>query len=318
LGDCRLDDFWLEYACTLRTASLRNLRGCLSHHLRWLAMQGMCWRRADHNDLHRYLRALVDRQLADATLGLYRWALAHLYHWAHRAGHRNDNPAAALSPMRRRPRTLRWVPTREQVQHMLQAPNVRTNRGVRDRCILELLYATGMRAAELLSLQTWQIACASRCITITGKGDRERLVIFGQEATYWLERYLRQARPGLIAQGTGYAASSRGTSSLFVHPTPGLRLNYMALWRMVRRHGQRAGYPLFTPHVFRHAFATHCHDAGMDLAALQILLGHANINTTTIYLRTSLEKLRALLERHHPRGLHYQPFERVQRGNGSR
>ena len=136
-------------------------------------------------------------------------------------------------------------------------------------------------------------------------------MIFGDAAAYWLTRYIQAARPCLIAQGIG--ANCKGTSCLFVPPAPGLAMNYMCLWRMVRRHAHRAGLPLLTPHAFRHAFATHCKDGGMDLITLQILLGHAHLSTTTIYLRTSLVRLRLFLERYHPRGALYQAFMRCER-----
>jgi len=299
---------------SLRTMSLRNLRLCLAHHLRWLGTQNTCWQCAGSEDLRCYLAVLIGNDLTDATLSVYRWALATLYRWAHRNNHRADDPVSKLASMRWRPRSLRWVPSREQVDRILHAPDVRTALGVRDRCILELLYATGMRASELLRLQAWQIAPKQRCLKIIGKGERERLVIYGESAADWLGRYLHEARPRLIEQVAG---CGKGSPNLFVHPTPKLAMNYLNLWRMVRRYAQCAGLPLMTPHVFRHAFATHCKDAGMDLITLQALLGHASVSTTTIYLRTSMAALRALLECHHPRGMGYVALRRGRNRSGN-
>ncbi|MDR2837761.1 MAG: tyrosine-type recombinase/integrase [Azonexus sp.] len=302
-----LDEFWFDCAARLRPNSLRNLRLCVARHLRWLNDAGSSLQEATLDELRRYLAMLVDRRLADATLVVHRWALGTLYRWVYREGLRIDNPVVKLAPMIRRTRGLRWAPTVTQIERILHAPDVQTALGVRDRCILELLYATGMRASELLGLQAWQVDSNNRIFKIVGKGQRERLVLYGEAAAHWLHLYLREVRARLIGQGRG---DGKGIAHLFVHPVPILTMTYTHLWRMVRRYGQCTGLPLLTPHVFRHAFATHCKDAGMDLITLQTLLGHASVATTTIYLHSSMDTMRALLERHHPRGIEYQPFQR--------
>ena len=306
LQDALLADFWCDASVYLRALSLRNLSACLRDHLRWLVHRGQSWRYAAYPDIVSYLGRLVDRNLAYATLEIYRWALGRLYRWACREGHRTDNPMTSLVKMVRRPRNLRWAPSPVHVRHLLAVPDVGTPLGVRDRAILELLYASGLRASELLGLQTWQVNPQSHVIRVIGKGDRERLVIFGEQAADWIEHYIRESRPHLLA----YAGYDQGVGSLFVQPTARLSMSYMTLWRMVRDCGRQAGLPLMTPHALRHAFATHCKDGGMDLITLQTLLGHASVQTTTIYLRTSMSQLRALLERHHPRGVDYQPLVR--------
>ena len=198
--DAPLAEFWYEAIVWLRALSQRSLHGCLTHHLRWLRDRELCWRHCAYLDIREYLGQLVDRNLANATLTLYRWSIGKLYHWAHREGHRADNPMTCLAPMKRRERNLRWVPSLQHVERLLHEPNVNTALGVRDRCILELLYATGLRASELLGVQSWQISPRSRCIKIRGKGERERLVIYGEVATEWLEQYIHEARPYLLRQ----------------------------------------------------------------------------------------------------------------------
>jgi integrase/recombinase XerD len=195
----------------------------------------------------------------------------------------------AKQPMRL-PKTL----SEAQVEALLAAPAVATPLGLRDRAMLELLYASGLRVSELVTIKTVQVGMAEGALRVTGKGGKERLVPFGEEAHGWLTRYLTEAR-GAILDG-------QASDALFVTARGGAMTRQM-FWKLVKRHALTAGIdaPL-SPHTLRHAFATHLLNHGADLRAVQMLLGHADISTTTIYTHVARERLRALHAQHHPRG----------------
>jgi integrase/recombinase XerD len=181
-----------------------------------------------------------------------------------------------------------------QVEALLAAPDVGVPLGLRDRAMLELMYASGLRVSELVGLKTVQVGLAEGALRVTGKGSRERMVPFGAEAEAWLQRYLAEAR-GAILRG-------QASDALFVTARGGPMTRQM-FWSLVKRHAAQAGIrtPL-SPHTLRHAFATHLLNHGADLRAVQMLLGHADISTTTIYTHVARERLRQLHAQHHPRG----------------
>jgi integrase/recombinase XerD len=195
----------------------------------------------------------------------------------------------AKQPMRL-PKTL----SEAQVEALLAAPAVATPLGLRDRAMLELLYASGLRVSELVTIKTVQVGLAEGALRVTGKGGKERLVPFGEEAHGWLTRYLNEAR-GAILDG-------QASDALFVTARGGAMTRQM-FWKLVKRHALTAGIdaPL-SPHTLRHAFATHLLNHGAALRAVQMLLGHADISTTTIYTHVARERLRTLHAQHHPRG----------------
>jgi integrase/recombinase XerD len=185
-----------------------------------------------------------------------------------------------------------------QVDALLSAPDVATDLGLRDRAMLELMYASGLRVSELVQLKTLHVSLQEGVLRIMGKGSKERLVPFGEEAREWLQRYLAQVRPALLGQ--------RQTEDLFVTtsgPKPGTGMSRVMFWSLVKRYAIEAGItaPL-SPHTLRHAFATHLLNHGADLRAVQMLLGHADISTTTIYTHVARERLKTLHAQHHPRG----------------
>ena len=185
-----------------------------------------------------------------------------------------------------------------QVDALLSAPDVATDLGARDRAMLELMYASGLRVSELVQLKTLHVSLNEGVLRIMGKGSKERLVPFGQEAQQWLQRYMGQARPALLGQ--------RQTEDLFITssgPKPGTAMSRVMFWNLVKRYAIQAGItsPL-SPHTLRHAFATHLLNHGADLRAVQMLLGHADISTTTIYTHVARERLKTLHAQHHPRG----------------
>jgi integrase/recombinase XerD len=192
------------------------------------------------------------------------------------------------------PKTLGEV----QVDALLSSPDVTTPLGLRDRAMLELMYASGLRVSELVTLKTLHVSLNEGVLRIMGKGSKERLVPFGEEAREWLQRYMGQARPAMLGQ--------RQTQDLFVTTsgsTPGTAMSRVMFWSLVKRYAIEAGItaPL-SPHTLRHAFATHLLNHGADLRAVQMLLGHADISTTTIYTHVARERLKTLHAQHHPRG----------------
>ena len=185
-----------------------------------------------------------------------------------------------------------------QIDALMSAPDVSTELGLRDRAMLELMYASGLRVTELVSLQTLHVSLNEGVLRITGKGSKERVVPFGDEARVWLQRYVSQVRPALLG--------SRLSEDLFVTssgPKHGTGMSRVMFWSLVKRYAMEAGItsPL-SPHTLRHAFATHLLNHGANLRAVQMLLGHADISSTTIYTHVARERLKALHAQHHPRG----------------
>jgi len=195
------------------------------------------------------------------------------------------------------PRLSRPLPktlSREAVAALVESPDVTTPRGLRDRTMLELLYASGLRASECLALRVGDVNRSAGYVQCMGKGRKERLVPIGAEALAWLERYLSVARPALLGAG-------RESPLLFVNPR-GRALSRQALWQMVRRAGRRAGVrQRVSPHTLRHCFASHLLEGGADLRAVQTMLGHADIATTQIYTHLPSSAIRKMYDRFHPR-----------------
>jgi integrase/recombinase XerD len=180
------------------------------------------------------------------------------------------------------------------VDSLLNAPNVETPLGLRDRAMLELLYASGLRVSELVNLPMLSLNLREGVLRVTGKGDKERLVPFGEEAGDWLQRYVAQARGVLLGKGSSNAVfvTQRGTA-----------MSRVMFWMLIKKYALLADIHVpLSPHTLRHAFATHLLNHGADLRAVQMLLGHADISTTTIYTHVARERLKLLHAQHHPRG----------------
>jgi len=188
---------------------------------------------------------------------------------------------------------------------LLLQPDTGTSRGVRDRTIIELLYASGLRASELLGLRVDQINPKERAIRVMGKGQIERMVVYGESARTWLRYYLLGTRSRLLRR------TGRNHYQLFVNDKGDGNLTYGVLKSIIRRHADAAGMPLLTAHSLRHAFATHLYQGGANLRVIQMLLGHACLATTTIYAKTSAKQLTELIDRHHPRGSRYEGMHRM-------
>ena len=204
------------------------------------------------------------------------------------------NPADQL----RAPRSWKALPRHlsiEQVDRLLEEPDVNTPRGLRDRALIELLYATGLRVSELISLRPADVNLDASYLTCTGKGEKQRIVPMGDEATSWVRRYLRESRPTLLRK--------RSSARLFVNARGGgPGLTRVGFWKILKAYGRSAGVasPL-SPHVLRHSFATHLLERGADLRAIQMMLGHADLSTTQIYTHVDRDYLRTVHKSYHPR-----------------
>jgi integrase/recombinase XerD len=244
------------------------------------------------SDLVEFVGSLRDRGLAPRSQGRHVHSARGFYRFAVREGLLQRDPMENLKP----PRAFQALPrylTTEQVETLLRAPDVEVPVGLRDRAVLEVMYATGLRASEVIGLETVNVDMDLGVVRVFGKGRKERLVPLGREARRWVKRYLAEAR-GKLARG-------RTLPVLFVSQR-GAKLSRMGLWGIVRRHAVTAGVErVLTPHVLRHSFASHLLERGADLRALQAMLGHADISTTQIYTHVTRERLRQLYDRYHPR-----------------
>ena len=286
-----LDALWIEDGLAANT--LAAYRRDLALFATWLAREhGGDIIAARESDLlgyasfrHAGSRATTANRRLTVFKRFYRWALReHLV---------SEDPTLRLRNARQPMRVPKLL-SEAQVEALLAAPDVATLLGQRDRAMLELMYASGLRVSELVTIKTVQVGLAEGALRVTGKGSKERLVPFGEEAHGWLTRYLADARAAILG--------GQASDALFVTARGGAMTRQM-FWKLVKRHAASAGIdaPL-SPHTLRHAFATHLLNHGADLRAVQMLLGHADISTTTIYTHVARERLRALHAQHHPRG----------------
>lgn len=294
--DAFIDAIWLEDGLAANT--LAAYRRDLSAFAQWLqapppgVSTGGQLCAATSADIESWFAARHEES-RPATANRRLAALRRFYAWALREQRAAADPCltleAAKQPLRV-PKTL----SEAQVEALLGAPDLDTARGLRDRAMLEVLYATGLRVSELVSLATLDVSMTDGVVRVVqGKGGKDRLVPLGAEAAHWLQRYLAQARPEL--------AGARASDALFV-TARAQAMSRQAFWQLVKKYARRAGVlaPL-SPHVLRHAFATHLLNHGADLRVVQLLLGHADISTTQIYTHVARERLKSLHAAHHPR-----------------
>jgi integrase/recombinase XerD len=288
LIDRFIDVLWLEDG--LAANSLAAYRRDLLHLAAWLGGRDLLT--AGEADLQQYFAATFAASRAN-TANRRLAALRRLYRWALREGMIGSDPTLRLAGAKAPPRFPRAL-TEEQVEALLAAPDTASALGLRDRAMLELLYATGLRVTELVGLKLVELSLADGLVRVTGKGQKERVVPVGEEARLWLDRYAGQARPALL--------KGRSDDALFV-TRQGRSMTRQMFWKLIRRYALQADIraPL-SPHGLRHAFATHLLNHGADLRVVQMLLGHADISTTQIYTHVARERLQALHQQHHPRG----------------
>jgi len=293
-ADAFVDALWLEDG--LSKNSLEAYRRDLERLAGWLQTQGRTLLQATETDLNGYFAA--EHASARATTANRRLTVfKRYYRWALRERMVEQDPTlrlnSAKTPMRV-PKSL----SEQQVDTLLATPDTDTDLGLRDRAMLELMYASGLRVSELVDLKTWHVALNEQVLRITGKGNKERLVPYGQVAGQWLERYLAQSRVAILAgrSSEDLFVSSRGT-------TAGQAMSRVMFWNLIKKYAWQAGITTpISPHTLRHAFATHLLNHGADLRAVQLLLGHVDISTTTIYTHVARERLKTVVAEHHPRG----------------
>ena len=290
LIDAFIDSVWLEDG--LSALTLAAYRRDLNALAIWLHTQHSSLSSAVEADLQAYFahrhtdtKATSSNRRMTVFRRFYRWAL-------------RDNRLLADPTLKllsaKQPLRLPKSLSEAQVEALLNAPDTDTALGLRDRAMLELLYASGLRVSELVNLPLLSLNMREGVLRITGKGDKERLVPFGEEAGDWMQRYLDTARSELLA--------SKNSPSVFVTQR-GVAMSRVMFWMLIKKYALLADIHVpLSPHTLRHAFATHLLNHGADLRAVQMLLGHADISTTTIYTHVARERLKQLHAQHHPRG----------------
>ena len=285
------DALWLQEGLSANTldAYRRDLEG-LS---RWLTTRDAALMTATRADLLEYLSNCVRKGARPRTTARLLSSLRRFYGYLVREDRVKTDPTALIdSPKIGRP--LPKSLTEEQVEKLLLSPDVSTPLGLRDRAMLETLYATGLRVSELVALTLSQVSLTQGVVRVIGKGDKERLVPLGEEAVSWINRYLAEGRPALVKR--------RSTDAVFTTARGG-PMTRQAFWHNLKRHARIGGIQtVLSPHTLRHAFATHLLNHGADLRVVQMLLGHADLSTTQIYTHVARARLKTLHEQHHPRG----------------
>jgi integrase/recombinase XerD len=294
--DPLLDEFcdalWLEDGLARNT--LESYRRDVAQFAAWLlARSGANLLDAEKADLLAYLAHTLGRGAKARTSARRLSSLKRYYRYALQHGRRNDDPTLTIEAPHL-PRTLPKSLSETDVEALLATPDVATPLGLRDRAMLETLYATGLRVSELVSLTVVQVSRDAGIVRVMGKGAKERLVPLGEEALEWIGRYVEAARPALLGRSR--------SDALFI-TARACAMTRQAFWHLIRRHARAAGIAAsISPHVLRHAFATHLINHGADLRVVQMLLGHSDISTTQIYTHVARERLKQLHARHHPRG----------------
>jgi len=286
------DALWLEDGLSRNT--LDSYRRDLRLFSTWLlADRGKSLLQVQRLDLLDYLAYRFQRRARPRSAARLLSSLKRFYRYSTRENRIQSDPTLQLeSP--KLPRSLPKILTENDVEALLAAPNVQTPLGLRDRAMLETLYASGLRVSELVTMSLAQLSHDMGVVRVSGKGNKERLVPVGEESLSWVRRYMDQARPVILA--------GRQADALFV-TLRGASMTRQAFWYLIRRYANQAGIRReISPHTLRHAFATHLLNHGADLRVVQMLLGHADISTTQIYTHIARERLKQLHARHHPRG----------------
>ena len=286
LLDAFCDTLWLEDGLSKNT--LEAYRHDLAQLALFLKARGLA--QAGEADLFSFLASRKGRATSAARM---LSSLKRFYQYCVRERHASADPTLKLDPPKRPQRFPKSL-SEADVEALLAAPSPDSALGLRDRAMLEVLYASGLRVSELVTMKVYQANLNSGVVRVLGKGSKERLVPLGEEAIEWVRRYLKQSRPDLLGR--------KSSDALFL-TARGAAMTRQAFWHNIKRLGLRAipGKSI-SPHVLRHAFATHLINHGADLRVVQMLLGHADISTTQIYTHVARERLKALHAKHHPRG----------------
>lgn len=292
----RAIDAYLDYLRVERRLAALTLESYgrdLQALARFAAGEGRSPAQLERRQLEAFVRQRMSEGHAPRSVARMVACLRGFYRFLAISRGLHTNPAADL----RAPRTWETLPTYltgDEIAALIARPDVTTPRGLRDRALIELLYATGLRVTELVTLALGDLHLESGYVTCLGKGSKQRIVPVGDEATAWVQRYLHEARPAL--------AGRRATSRLFVNARGGGALTRSGFWRILKAYGAAAGIRRdLSPHVLRHSFATHLLEHGADLRAIQMMLGHADLSTTQIYTHVLEARMRAMYDRFHPR-----------------
>ncbi|WP_428824346.1 site-specific tyrosine recombinase XerD [Enterovibrio baiacu] len=286
-----LDAMWMERGLSENTlASYRNDLLKLCH---WLEEKGVLLTQVQTSTLQDYQHWLFDQDYKQTSRARMLSAMRRLFQYLYREKQREDDPSATLiSP--KLPKRLPKDLSEEQIEALLDAPDVEDMLELRDKAMMELLYATGLRVTELISLTTENVSLRQGVVRVIGKGGKERLVPMGETAIDWLERFMTYSRPLLLGEKS---------SDVFFPSRRARQMTRQTFWHRIKFYAALANIDseLLSPHVLRHAFATHLLNHGADLRVVQMLLGHSDLSTTQIYTHVATERLKQLHQEHHPR-----------------
>lgn len=290
--DAFCDALWLEDG--LARSSLASYRSDLLQLSAWLGREGRCALAAADTALLTRFVATLSRRLAASSQARYIATLRRFYRHLLARGRIDADPTLQISPPIM-PGRLPKAISEAQVEALLTAPAIDSPLGLRDRAMIETIYASGLRVSELIALKLHEVSFDTGVVRVFGKGAKERLAPLGEQAIDWLRRYLNEARGGILG--------AHRSDSLFVTARGGA-MTRQQFWGLIKRYARIAGIDekRLSPHVLRHAFATHLLNHGADLRVVQLLLGHADISTTQIYTHIASERLKTLHSQHHPRG----------------
>ena len=287
-----IDSIWSQKG--LAALTLDAYRLDLKHFSDWLCNQKLALQGANQASIQKYLSQRFSAGASARTNARLLSTIKQYYRYLVKSGERQDNPTALISA----PKIHQILPqslSEQDIGKLLEAPDTESSYGLRDRCMLELMYSSGLRVSELVSLQLNQINTNLGLVRLTGKGNKERVIPVGEEALYWLAQYSRKGRTQLQRQKVvddGLFLSSRGRT-----------ITRQAFWQNIKKYLQIAGIKTtYSPHSLRHAFATHLLNHGADLRTVQMLLGHSSLSTTQIYTHIAQARLQNLHAAHHPRG----------------
>lgn len=247
----------------------------------------------DRKDLEAFVRHMMSHGLAPRSVARAVACVRGFYKFVAVERKQDHSPADDLHPPRAWPALPKFL-SLEDVDRLLAQPDASTPRGLRDKALIEVLYATGLRVSELVALRAGDLNLEDGYLTCIGKGDKQRMVPLGREAADWVRRYIRDGRPHLLRKRT--------SPWLFVNARDGGSLSRVGFWKVLKAYGVTAGFSRpISPHVLRHSFATHLLDRGADLRMIQVMLGHADLSTTQIYTHVLEARLRAVYDKFHPR-----------------
>lgn len=286
-----LDDLWIER--NLAENTVASYRLDLMSLISWLTHHEKDLRHANSVDLQSFLAERLEGGYKASSSARLLSAMRRLFQYLYREKLREDDPTALLASPKL-PQRLPKDLSEAQIERLLQAPSTEIPIELRDKAMLELLYATGLRVTELVSLTLNNVSLRQGVVRVIGKGDKERLVPLGEEALHWLEQYIEYGRPWLL---------NGQTLDVLFPSNRAQQMTRQTFWHRIKHYATLAGIDSekLSPHVLRHAFATHLLNHGADLRVVQMLLGHSDLSTTQIYTHVATERLRKLHQQHHPR-----------------